>query len=92
MDKLSEIDVITLAKIKNSDKSLANDTRQVRVREHSDFVYTLALIIRLCNEILVYIFEIWDCDVFLEFFIVENCIINKFNDISLLLHFDSNGL
>ena len=73
--KFSEVDELSLAEIKNIHKSFSNDSWQVAIREHCNLVDSLALVIALGDKILVNILEVWNGDVLLELFILEDCVI-----------------
>ena len=85
MDKFSKVDEFSLAKIQNIHKSFADDSWQVAIRKHGDFVDSLAFIIALGHQILVDILEVWNGDVFLKLFVLENGVIHELKLLNFLV-------
>ena len=84
MYEFSQVNEVALAQVQDREEALANDARQVRVRQQGDFVYAFRLVIGLCDQVLEDVFKVWYGHVFLEFFIAKNFVVDKLEFVCLI--------
>jgi len=77
MHKLTEVNELGLAEVKDLDKSFADDAWQVAVGEHGDAVDALALVVGLSDQVLVDVLEVRNGHVLLELLVLQDSVINE---------------